>query len=177
MAGEREESAIFLVEFCLLDCIYDLSVRVRLDIGASVGWAFEHGPFRNHSKSLTSGSPELGIVRALITAQTVWHPACPFVIKDTRIGSCFVSPSQYGLALYQRWTTLGSTVATKTLGASLTHWAVPALLSNWLASSIRSKVTAGSGTVKRKFRGSLVLSCAATIIDSRPRRHRMHSFF
>ncbi len=105
--------------------------------------------------------------RGLILTQIVRLSASPLAKKDTRIGSCFVSPSQYGVALYQRRTTLGSTVATKTLGASFTHGEFPDPLSSWLAISIRSNVTAGSERVKRRFRGSLILSCAATIIDSR----------
>ena len=109
---------------------YSLSVRIRLGNGASVEWVLEHGPSRNHSESLTSESAELGIVRGLIVTQIVWHPAWPLVLKNTLIESCFVSPFQYGLALYQRWMTLGSTVARKTLRASLTHWAIRAPLSN-----------------------------------------------
>jgi hypothetical protein len=153
-----------------LGYLYRLSVCIRLCIRTSVGSALEHGPSRSHAKSLTSGSPEHGIFRGHIVTQIVWHAAHPLDPIDTRIGSCFVSPSQYGLALYQRSTTLGSTVATKTLGASFMKWTVPAPLSSWLISSIRSNVKAGSERVKRKFRGSLVLSCADTIIDSRPTR-------
>jgi hypothetical protein len=153
-------------------CIHGLSARVRLGIRASFGRALEHGPSRNHAKSLTSESPELGIARGRIATHIVRHAARPLVSKNTRIGSRFVSPSQYALALYQRWTILGSTAATKILGASPMHRAIPTPLSSWLASSIRSKVTAGSETEKRIFSGSLILSCAATVIDSRP-----HSLF
>ena len=147
--------------------IYRLSARVRPGICAGVGRALEYGPSRNQAKSLAPRGPEPDSLRGLILTQIVRLAACPFAIKDTRIGSCFVSPSQYGLALYQRWTTLGSTFAVKILGASSTHLAVPAPLSNWLAISIRINVTDASVSVKRKVRGSLVLSCAATIIDSR----------
>jgi hypothetical protein len=154
----------------LLGCIYSLSVPVRLDIRAGLGLALEHGPSRNHAKSPTSESPDLRIGRGHIVTQIVRHSAFRSDMRNTWIGSCFVSPSQYGLALYQRWMTFDSTSARKILGAASTHWAVPTPWSNWLAISIRSSVTAGSVRVKHKIRGSLILPCADTVIDSRSAR-------
>jgi hypothetical protein len=155
------------------DASHQLARRVVAEVwfaltGNSIGRTDEHGPSRNQAKSLTSGSPEFAIIRGRILTQIVRQTACPFVINDARIGSCFVSPSQYGLALYQRCTTLGTTVVTKTPVPSFTHSAHSARLSNWFAISIRSKVMVGSESVKRKCRGALVLSCATTIIDIRP---------
>ena len=99
--------------------------------------SLQQGPSTNQARSMTSeSSPLLGMLIGLILTQIVRLAACPSVLKNTCIGSCFVSPFQYGLALYQRWTTLGSSSATKTLGAVLIHWATRAPLSNWLANSI-----------------------------------------
>jgi hypothetical protein len=53
-------------------------------------------------KSSTSAGPEPRGELGLIMTQIVRHTACPPALRNTRIGSCFVSPFQYRFALYQR---------------------------------------------------------------------------